>query len=161
MLTLLHLRLNINRASTEHLQSVNSASLEHKQSVNRASTISGIASCMLQGLCCGIYLLSIYLPPLWAKEKATWSKPQSENDRQQSVNDFRCYTLCHPVAVVRLLSIIEVLAAFIGNIVCEYIATPDNQHQLSVNPASAQRPLSVNRVSMTLGVATCVIQGMF
>jgi len=103
----------------------------------------------------------MYWQHLWAKEKATWSQPQSENEHQQSVNDFVRCILCHPRAVVRLLSIIEVLAAFIGNMVNDHIATPDNQHQLSVNTASTQRQQSVNRVSMTLGVATCVIQGLF
>jgi hypothetical protein len=90
----------------------------------------------------------------------TWSQPQSENERQQSVNDFGCCIMYHPGAVVRLISIIGVLAAFIGNIISDHIATPDNQHQLSINTVSAQRQQSVNRVSMTLGVATCGIQGL-
>jgi len=33
-----HLKMSVNRASTEHQQSVNRASTEHQQSVNRAST---------------------------------------------------------------------------------------------------------------------------
>ena len=43
----------------------------------------------------------------------------------------------------------------------DHIATPDYQHQLSVNIASTQFQQSVNRVSMILGIASCVIQGPF
>jgi len=59
-----------------------------------------------------------------------------------------------------LLSIIEVLAALIGNMCKVNIATPDNQHQTSINTASTQHQLNVNRVPMILGVATCLIQGL-
>jgi len=103
----------------------------------------------------------MYWQPVWAKEKATWSQPQSENERQQSVNDFGCYILYNPMAVLRLLSIIKVLAAFICNTVNVNIATAENQHQPSVNTASTQRQQSVNRVSTILGVATCEIQGLW
>jgi hypothetical protein len=48
---------------------------------------------------------------------AKWSLPQSENERQQSVNDFMDCILCNPNAVLWHLSRIEVLAAFAGNIV--------------------------------------------
>jgi hypothetical protein len=71
--------------------------------------------------------------PLWAKEKATWSQPQSENERQQSVNDFVHCILCHPMAVLWLLSINEVLAAIIGNMVNIDVTLPDNERQESVN----------------------------
>jgi hypothetical protein len=101
---------------------------------------------------------------------ATWSQPHSENERQQRVNDFECCTLYNPRAVLRHLCIIEVLAAFIGNIVCVDTVTPENEHQLSVNTASTEHQQSinrasthcqqsVNRVSMLLGVASCIIQG--
>jgi hypothetical protein len=59
-----------------------------------------------------------------------------------------------------LLSVIEGLTAFMGNMFMVEIATPDNLHQLNINTASTQRRLSVNRVSTILGVATCVIQGL-
>jgi len=61
---------------------------------------------------------------------ATWSQPHSENERQQSVNDFVCCTMYNPRAALRHLSIIEVLAAFIGNMVCVDAATP----QASMEP---------------------------
>jgi len=77
----------------------------------------------------------------------TWSLPQSENERQQSVNDFVGSILCNPKAVIRHLSIIEVLAAFTGNIVCVDTATPQNEHQQSVNGLSTENPHSVNRLS--------------
>jgi hypothetical protein len=76
-----------------------------------------------------------------------WSLPQSENERQQSVNDFVGCILCNPKAVLRHLSIIEVLAAFTGKIVCVDTATPPNERQQSVNRASTERQQSVNRAS--------------
>jgi len=66
---------------------------------------------------------------------------------------------------------IEVLAAFIGNIVSVYTATVQNERQQSVNGASTERQQSintastecqqsVNRVSTILGVASCIIPGL-
>jgi len=96
---------------------------------------------------------------------ATWSQPHSENERQQSVKDFVCCTLYNPTAVLRHLSIIEVLAAFIGNIVCvdtvaaqnerpQSVNSASTEHQQSVNRASTKCQPSVNRVSTLLGVAS-------
>jgi len=84
---------------------------------------------------------------LWANKKATWSQPLAENERQQSVNDFVCCILYHAGAPLRHLSIIEVLAAFIGNIVNVDVASPDNQHQQSVNRPSRERQQTINRAS--------------
>jgi len=53
------------------------------------------------------------------------------------------------MAVVWLLSIIKVLAAFIGNMVTVDVATPENERQQSVN-----------RASTILGVASCMVQGL-
>jgi len=103
----------------------------------------------------------MYWQCLWAKEKVTWSQPQYEDERQQSINDFGCCIFYNPRAVLRRLSVINVLAAFIGNMVNVNITTPDNQHQLSINTASTQRQQCVNRVSTILGIATWVIQGLF
>jgi len=102
---------------------------------------------MIQGLCYGIYPESSYWQPLLAKDKATWSQPQCENERQQSVNNFVCCILCHPRAVVRLLSIIEVSATFLGNMVIVDVPSPDNERQQCVNRASTQHQQSINRVS--------------
>jgi len=85
----------------------------------------------------------MYWQPLWAKEKATWSQPQSENDRQQSVNNFVCCILYNSMAVLRHLTIIEVLAPFIGHIVCVDTATEQNERQQSVNRASTERQHSI------------------
>jgi len=126
---------------------VNRTSTEHQQSINRASTMLGVTSSIIQGPEYGIYPWSMYWQPLWAKEKVTWSQPQSENERQQSVNDFGCGILCHPRAVLRLLSIHDVLAAFIGNMVNVDVASPDTERQHSVNRASIENQQSVNRVS--------------
>jgi hypothetical protein len=79
--------------------------------------------------------------------------------------------MCNPKAVLRHLSIIEVLAAFTDNIVFVDTATPPTERQQSVNRASTERQQSiitastecqqsVNRVSMILGVASCKIQAV-
>jgi uncharacterized membrane protein len=84
---------------------------------------------------------------LWAKENTTWSQLQYENERQQSVNDFVCSILYHPGAALLHLSIIEVLAAFIGKIVHVNFASPDNERHQSVNRPSTERQPSINRAS--------------
>jgi D-mannonate dehydratase len=96
-----------------------------------------------------------------AKENATWSQPQSENERQQSVNDFVCCILYHPGAALWHLSIIEVLAAFICKIGNVDVASPDNERQQSINRPSTERQQSikehqqsVNRASTIFGVAS-------
>jgi hypothetical protein len=131
----------------EHPQSVNRASSPRQPSVNRVSTLLGVPSCIFQGLCYGICLKSMYWQPFCANAIVTWSQQLSENDRQQSVNDFVCCILYDPRAVVRHLSIIEVLAAFIGNIVFVDTVTPQNHRQQSVNTASTERQQSINTVS--------------
>ena len=127
---LLHHKMSVNRASTEHQQSVSRASTPRQQSVNRVLTILGVASCIIQRLCYSIYAWSTYWQPLWAKEKSTWSQPQSENQRQQSVNNYGCCILNNPRAVLQHLPIIEVLASFIDNMVCVNATTP----QASMEP---------------------------
>jgi len=89
----------------------------------------------------------MYWHPFWAKATAKWLLPQFENERQQSVNDFMGCILCNPNAVLRHLSIIEVLAAFTGNIVWVDTATPPNERQRSVDRASIEHQHRVNRVS--------------
>jgi len=79
---------------------------------------------------------------------ATWSQPLSENERQQSVNDLVCCILDNPWAMLRRLLIIEVLAAFIGDIVCINTATPQTERQYSVNRASTKRQQSINTASI-------------
>jgi len=71
----------------------------------------------------------------------------SENERQQSVNEFVCCILYNPRAVLLHLSKIEVLAVFIGNIVIVDTITPQNARQQSVNTASTERHQSINPVS--------------
>jgi hypothetical protein len=62
--------------------------------------------------------------------------------------------------MVRLLSIIEVLAAYTGNMVNVENASPDNEHQQSINRASTEHQQSINRASTILGIASCIIQGL-
>jgi hypothetical protein len=81
------------------------------------------------------------------KREATWSHPQSANERQQSVNNFRCCILYNPRGVIRDLSVIEVLAAFIGNIVCVDTVPPQTERQQSVNRFSTEHQHSVNGLS--------------
>jgi hypothetical protein len=90
----------------------------------------------------------------------TWSHPQSETERQQTVNNFGCFSLDNPKATLRKLPIIEGLVAFIGNIRCVNTATPPDERQQSVNKASTQRQQRVNTVSTILGVASYIIQGL-
>jgi len=82
------------------------------------------------GLCYGVYPESTDWQLFWAQDIATWSQHQSENERQQSVNDLVCWILHNPRAVLWHLPIIEVLAAFISNMVCSNAATP----QVSMEP---------------------------
>jgi len=89
----------------------------------------------------------MYRQPLCSKGSATWSQPHCENERQQSVNDFGCCILYNPRAMLRLIPIMKVLAAFIGNTVYVDVASPENERQQSVNTASTERQQSINRVS--------------
>jgi hypothetical protein len=77
----------------------------------------------------------------------TWLQHLSENERQLSVNDFVCCMLYNPRAVLRHLSITEVWAAFIGNIVFVDTVTPRNERQQSVNTASTECQQSINTLS--------------
>jgi hypothetical protein len=147
MSTLLHLTMGVNRASTDYQQSIYQASTEHQQSVNRSLTIMGVASCIIQGLCYSIYPKSTYWQRLWVQEKATWSQPQSENECQQSVNNFVCCILYYPRAALRYVSIIDILAARIRKIVNVDVSSPDNEHQPIINTASTERQQSINRAS--------------
>jgi hypothetical protein len=78
---------------------------------------------------------------------ATWSLPQSENDHQDSVNDYVGCILCNPKAVLRHLSIIEELAAITGNMVSVDTATPPNERQHSINRSSTEHQPSINTAS--------------
>jgi hypothetical protein len=69
-----------------------------------------------------------------------------ENERQQSVSDFVCYILYNPRAVLRHISLIEVSAACIGNIVFVDTVKPRNERQQSVTPPSTERQQSINTV---------------
>jgi len=81
----------------------------------------------------------MYWQPLWAKEKATWSQPHSENERQHSVIDYGCCILYNPTAVLRLVPATGVLGSFIVNDVNINVVTPKNQCQQSVNKAQIER----------------------
>jgi len=89
----------------------------------------------------------MYWEPFFANAIMKWSQHLFENERQQSVTDFVCCILYNPRAVLRHLSIIEVLAAFIGNIVFVDTDTFQNERQQSVNTASTDRQQSINTVS--------------
>ena len=89
----------------------------------------------------------MYRQPLCTEEKVTWSQPHSQNERQQSINDFGCCILYNPRAMLRLLPIFEVLAAFIGNIVNVDVASPENESQQSLNRVSTERQQSFKRAS--------------
>jgi len=63
-------------------------------------------------------------------------------ERQQSVFDFGSCILYNPRAMLRLLPIIKVLAAFLGNMVNVIFTTPKNEHQQSVNRTTTEAQLS-------------------
>jgi hypothetical protein len=114
----------VNSTSTELQQNINRASTQCQPSVNRVSTFLGVAPCILQGLCYGIDPYSTYWPRFFSKVIMTWLQHLSENQHQQSVNDFVCCILYNPRAVLQHLSIIQVFASFIGNIVLVDTVTP-------------------------------------
>jgi hypothetical protein len=144
---LLHLKISVNRACTEHQQSVNRTSTYPQQSVNRVSTTFGVASCTIHGLCNLLSPESTYWQPLSVKDITTWSQPQSANEHQHSINNFSCCTLYNQRAVLRHLYILEVLAAFRSNIVCVNTATTQNEHHQSINRYSTERQQSINTAS--------------
>jgi transcriptional regulator with PAS, ATPase and Fis domain len=98
-------------------QTVNRASTEHQQSLNRAST------------------------------QCQQSVNRVSTERQQSANYCGCWILYNPRAVQWLLSIIEELAACIGNLVNIDVATPENELQQSVNRSSTERQQCINTAS--------------
>jgi len=107
----------------------------------------GVASCIIQRLCYSIDPYSKYWQPFCANEIVTRLQHLSENERQQSVNDFVCCILYNPRTVLQHLSIIEVLAAFIGNIIIVNTVIHRNEHQPSVNTPSTDSQQSMNRES--------------
>jgi hypothetical protein len=133
----------VNSASKEHQQSINRASTQCQPSVNRVSTLLGVASCIIQGLCYGIDPSSTYWQPFCANEIMTWFQHLFGNERPQSINDFMCYILYNPRAVLQHISLIEVLPAFIDNIMFVDTVPPRNERQQSVTMPQQ----SVNRVS--------------
>jgi len=53
----------------------------------------------------------------------------------------------NPRAMLQLLHIIKVSAAFVGNNVNVNVALPETERQQSVNTASTERQQSINRAS--------------
>jgi len=102
---LLHLKMSINRASTECQQSINRLSTERQQSVNRAST-----------------------EHQQSVNRASTEHQQSINTAsiqcQQSVNDYRCCILYNASAVLRHIPRIIILAAFMSKRDCDMLTAP-------------------------------------
>jgi hypothetical protein len=107
----------------------------------------GVASCIMQGLCYGIEPYCMYWQQFCASEIVTRLQHLSENEHQQRVNDFVCSILYSRRAVLWHFYIIEVLAAFIGNIMFINTVTPQNECQQSVNTPSTEHQQSMNTVS--------------
>jgi len=72
-----------------------------KMSVNRASTIFGLASSKLHGLCGNVTPKSCYRPLFWAKPLETTSLRAPENEHQRSVSDFGPCSMENPRIVRR------------------------------------------------------------
>jgi len=117
------------------------------------------------------------------KNERQQSVNKSSTERQQSVKDFVCRIVYNPRAVIRHVFMIKGLVAFTGNKPSVIVADPKNDHQQSVNRASTERQQSVNRASTEcqpsinrastecpqsvyrestmLGVACCIIRGLY
>jgi len=80
----------------------------------------------------------------YSKCRCRYTKKWVSPERQQSVKYFGCWILSDPRAVLRRLSIIEVLAAFFGNLVHVDLAAPEIERQQSVYRVSTERRPSVN-----------------
>jgi len=72
---------------------------------------------------------------------------RATTEYKQSVNDFGSCIWYNPRAKLRLLSIIKLLTACIGNMVNVVVTTRKNECQPSVNWASREHQQSVNRAS--------------
>ena len=134
-----------------------------KMSINSMPTIVGVASCLIDWVCCGINPFSKYCLPFWAIHWLSISQviklrvnrvatelQQSFNrastERQQIVNDFH-YCLCYnPCYILPHLPIIYVLPASMGNMGRVDVATPS---------------MNINRASTILGVASGIIDGVY
>jgi len=150
---IIELQQSVNRASTERQQSVNRASTERQHSVNRESTerqwfwvlhlvwSKGYAMAITRNRSIG--RLYMYYPSYQCRYTSKWVS----TEHQQSVNDFGCGILYNPWAMLRLLPIINILAAVGGNMVNVAVATPKNERQQSVNRAWTERQPSIKRAS--------------
>jgi len=84
---------------------------------------------------------------------------RASTEHKQSINNYG-YCICYnPRTKQRLLSIIKVLAAYMGNVVNVVVTTRKVEHQQSIRITSTERQQSINRASTILGVAFCIIQG--
>jgi len=137
-------------ASTECQHTINRASTEHEHSVNWVSTECQRFWVLHHVYSNGAGTAYVHNERIGrcSVQMGSWQVHcMSENERQQSVNDFVCCILYNPRAVQRHLSKIGVLAAFIGIIVFVNTITPQNERQQSVNTASTERHQSINPVT--------------
>ena len=101
-----------------------------KMSVNRASTISWIASCVIQILCHSIYPQLKYWQPL---QVILWvsilvhlkiSVNIASTDCQQSVNDFGHWILYNPKPLLWNIPVINVLASVLSKSDRDMVTAP-------------------------------------
>jgi hypothetical protein len=150
-----HLKMSVNRASTEHKQCVTNfgCCIWHnpRAKLRCISIIEAIATCIGN-----VVNVDVNTQHHWhqhsvkaASTECQQSINRASTEHQQSINDFGCCILYNPWAVLLCLPIIKVLAAFRGIMVSVNVTTPEDKRQQSIN-----------RARTILGVASCIIQGL-
>jgi hypothetical protein len=66
----------------------------------------------------------MYWQLVLSNERATWSPPHSENERQRSINDFKLHILANLFSDWLQTSIFQTLAAFTGKNYTDMLPAP-------------------------------------
>jgi len=151
--------MSVNRASTEHKQSVNNFGCyiyyKPRAKLRLLSIIEVLATS--RGNVVNIVVNTRKNERQQSIKTVSTERQQSVNrgstecqqslnrvstEHQQSINDFGCYILYNPRVVLLRLPIIKVLAAFRGDMVTLHVTTPENERQQSINRASTERQQS-------------------
>ena len=116
-------------------------------SVNIVSTISSLSHSAINGLHCPILRKRVYRSALWVKKKMTRPLPHPKHEHQQSVHDFWHCIMTYPVGCA--------------------VTVHDNR---TLGPLSIEQwwwqhfyyvlKMSVNRASMTFGLASWKLHGL-
>ena len=116
-------------------------------SVNRVSTISSLTHSAINGLYCHILPKRMYKSALLRKKQMTRMLAHPKNKRQRSVNHFWYCVMKHPVCWAVIVSHNQT----IGRLSMEQWWWQHSYHVLK---------MSINRVSMTNGLASWKMHGL-